>query len=503
MPPPIPLPERVAVAFVTEKDLLLHEGPGLIGSQLDFRSLNAQLDNSSFHSLLRRITKVNAPSVPDDPDDSFLHFAIRENRTVRPLPPRAMWDHTVGNHWTSGMRELFPPILIDNQPLIRKHAMLVLERSVPRDSTFLCFKYFDPTTDDMYCFGSGIFKPTDRLSSVVTKVNEMLAIPSGHDLLVFEELTHNSVLPLSDSSKTIQELELETGDILLFQPAANETVGKHFTRNAEGYSRLEKLQFQRMKKNEEHVHFNVAPYQRSATVALRRQLLDLGLTFSATEDAGALATRLGSHKTDQLVQPAKKTVFDHLHSLVCNTEHSDIEFKVCGELIPAHRAILSRSDFFKTLLSGSFKEGQDAEAKRPIEMTDIEVEVFQLVLKHIYTGTDDVLGSDSAVPLVLSLHQAAHKFMLKELQQVCEVHLIRQVAVDNAVCLVLHADLYQLVSLKEAVMELAEADFPAIAVTADYAKLLANPELHAKMVTRSFENAKARDRGSAKRPRIS
>ena len=64
-------------------------------------------------------------------------------------------------------------------------------------------------------------------------------------------------------------------------------------------------------------------------------------------------------------------------------KHTDVTFKIDGHLVPAHKAILaSQSEYFERLLFGEMKEATMDE----IELHDVPVEAFQMVLEYAYCG---------------------------------------------------------------------------------------------------------------------
>lgn len=59
---------------------------------------------------------------------------------------------------------------------------------------------------------------------------------------------------------------------------------------------------------------------------------------------------------------------------------TDVTFIVSGERFPAHKAVISMaSDYYKTLFTGKFRE-----ASQEIQVIDVESEVFDKYLDHVY-----------------------------------------------------------------------------------------------------------------------
>ena len=62
---------------------------------------------------------------------------------------------------------------------------------------------------------------------------------------------------------------------------------------------------------------------------------------------------------------------------------TDIEFIVCGQRVPAHKAVLAaQSQYFECMLFGNMKEASMNE----IPLEDVPVSAFRKVLQFGYTG---------------------------------------------------------------------------------------------------------------------
>ena len=114
----------------------------------------------------------------------------------------------------------------------------------------------------------------------------------------------------------------------------------------------------------------------------------------------------------------------------------------------AHAAILaSASPVMAAIFEpGKFKEDQS----RVVEITDIEPEVFQQLLRFVYTGNAPLMKEDSVAEQLLI---AANKYQMDKMKAECEDTLIDKITLDNAVRFLVTAHLYLAPNLKEASMK--------------------------------------------------
>ena len=127
---------------------------------------------------------------------------------------------------------------------------------------------------------------------------------------------------------------------------------------------------------------------------------------------------------------------------------ADVKFIVKDKEMAAHAAILaSASPVMAAMFEpGKFKEGQS----RTVEVTDIEPNVFQQLLRFVYTGNAPLMKEDSVAEQLLI---AANKYQMDKMKAECEDTLIDKITLDNAVRFLVTAHLYLAPNLKEASMK--------------------------------------------------
>ena len=125
----------------------------------------------------------------------------------------------------------------------------------------------------------------------------------------------------------------------------------------------------------------------------------------------------------------------HLDGLFDNMQFSDVNFNIGGREFPAHKNILAaRSTYFEAMFKHPTKEN----LTNQIEIEDIEPEVFQELLRFIYTGRVPLKKLET---MAAGLFIAADKYLLDELKIKCENYFTHQMTPENCVVLLLHGDL--------------------------------------------------------------
>ena len=145
---------------------------------------------------------------------------------------------------------------------------------------------------------------------------------------------------------------------------------------------------------------------------------------------------VSGHTAVGIKQPSngKEKLLEDFANLFENTEHGDVTFKVRGQEFQAHKNILAtRSPVFSAMFQHPSKEKMTG----IVDVADIEPDVFNELLRYIYTGEVPINVMDE---VAVGLLAAADKYLLKELKKACGDHLIKNMSPKN--CL-------QLFSLEE------------------------------------------------------
>jgi speckle-type POZ protein len=149
----------------------------------------------------------------------------------------------------------------------------------------------------------------------------------------------------------------------------------------------------------------------------------------------------------------------HLHfgNLLESMDGADVTFHVAGEKFLAHRFVLAaRSPVFKAELLGALQENTGA----PIEIQDMEADVFKCLLHFMYTDSLPALemASDQGetrrdVVMAGHLLVAADRYNVERLKLMCEHKLCCHIDADMVASSLALADQHNCNGLKEACLQ--------------------------------------------------
>jgi len=161
-------------------------------------------------------------------------------------------------------------------------------------------------------------------------------------------------------------------------------------------------------------------------------------------------------------------------SLLSSKHLTDITIK-CGEkLFDCHQIILaSRSQVFKTMFESNMME----KLTGSVEIKDMDPEVFEDLLKYIYSG--EAPNIDDHTEKLLA---AADRYQLEELMELCEMKLSSKLDVTNCIALLVLGDLHHASSLKGAALKFVSKNLNQVDPCDWKKRLIANPTLMAEVL---------------------
>ncbi|XBH95392.1 hypothetical protein VPH35_085958 [Triticum aestivum] len=196
------------------------------------------------------------------------------------------------------------------------------------------------------------------------------------------------------------------------------------------------------------------------------------------------------HDEETRVPPSD--LHQHLGDLLKNKDAADLTIQVGGETFSTHRCVLAaRSSVFKAELLGAMKESS---AASPIEICDMEADVFKSLLNFIYT---DSVSPVLDVVMASHLLVAADRYNIERLKQICEQKLCNQIDSGMVATSLALAEQHGFHRLKEACLQFlaSPSNFKAMMVTDGYEHLKSScpsvlKELIARILPAEWDVAK-------------
>ena len=156
---------------------------------------------------------------------------------------------------------------------------------------------------------------------------------------------------------------------------------------------------------------------------------------------------------------------DDISALFGDRYFCDVKLMVNGKNFHAHKNILAaRCSVFATM----FKQEMTGNINNTIEINDIDHEVFEEVLRYIYTGETSTLTDEIAMKLLV----AADKYKLNRLKIICKVFIDKDLTTDNVTNILIFADANSMTLLKQKALKFMTANMKDVIKTNGYKSMV-------------------------------
>ncbi|KAL3648837.1 hypothetical protein CASFOL_005240 [Castilleja foliolosa] len=143
---------------------------------------------------------------------------------------------------------------------------------------------------------------------------------------------------------------------------------------------------------------------------------------------------------------------------------SDVTFLVEGKRFYAHRiCLLASSDAFRAMFDGGYRE-RDA---KDIEIPNIRWDVFELMMRYIYTGSVDV-----NLDIAQDLLRAADQYLLEGLKRLCEYAITQDISEENVSLMFELSEAFNALSLRHACILFILDKFDKLSIMPWYPELI-------------------------------
>ena len=136
---------------------------------------------------------------------------------------------------------------------------------------------------------------------------------------------------------------------------------------------------------------------------------------------------------------------NYFEALFADRRLADVTFIVDDKELLAHKCILSVAG---PIFSAMFGKTEEKSMKNTVKISDIAYQVFNEMLRFIYTRKVELL-SDVAPELIF----VAHRYGIRDLKEVCEVTLCKNINLNNSLMLLIIADSYNAKELKKLTLD--------------------------------------------------
>ncbi|XP_042462572.1 ARM REPEAT PROTEIN INTERACTING WITH ABF2 isoform X1 [Zingiber officinale] len=155
---------------------------------------------------------------------------------------------------------------------------------------------------------------------------------------------------------------------------------------------------------------------------------------------------------------------------VNNSTLSDVTFLVEGKCFFAHRiALLASSDAFRAMFDGGYRVIKEASEKdaRDIEIPNIRWEIFELMMRFIYTGSVEVTNM-----VAQDLLRAADQYLLEGLKRLCEYSIAQDISIDNISSMYELSEAFNAMSLRQNCILFILEQFDKLSIVPGYCHLI-------------------------------
>ena len=157
---------------------------------------------------------------------------------------------------------------------------------------------------------------------------------------------------------------------------------------------------------------------------------------------------------------------ERLSLLLADTSLSDVTFRVEGETIKAHRAIVTAGS---PVLSAMFQHNFQENRTRTVIIEDTKPLIFKQLLQYLYTGTATEMEKEE---VAIDLLVAADKYGVDSLKEECSIILGRKFKLDNVIPILIIAHLHSIPKLFQLAMDFMAKNCRIVCSLSDYAKLM-------------------------------
>jgi len=169
-----------------------------------------------------------------------------------------------------------------------------------------------------------------------------------------------------------------------------------------------------------------------------------------------------------VVKESEKQALSRLSNLLHDPTFADVTFRVRGETVKGHSAIVAAGS---PVLAAMFQHDFEENRTRIVDIEDTSLQVFQQLLQYLYTGmAPDIEKEDFTVDLFI----AADKYGVDALKNECSIIIGCNLNVNNVVSVMILSHLHSMPNLYNVAVNFMAKNNQLVCSHPDYGKLMEN-----------------------------
>ncbi|XP_014613422.1 PREDICTED: speckle-type POZ protein-like [Polistes canadensis] len=180
------------------------------------------------------------------------------------------------------------------------------------------------------------------------------------------------------------------------------------------------------------------------------------------------------------INPTQPELYERLHDIFKEKRFTDVKINVKGREFSVHKALIKRCSILYEII----RNNQNKKNRNFVEITDIEPDIFEVILKFLYlgeTGTIDLYENNNE--FLFNVILAADFYQINDLKHKLINIAIKYLSIQNAIHNLIFAEKFNIFILKENCMKYIRVYGKPISKTALFQELVDGyPKLSADML---------------------
>ncbi|KAI4489125.1 hypothetical protein M0804_004623 [Polistes exclamans] len=180
------------------------------------------------------------------------------------------------------------------------------------------------------------------------------------------------------------------------------------------------------------------------------------------------------------INPTQSELYERLHNIYTEKRFTDVKINVKGREFSVHKALIRRC----SILFEIIKNNQNKRNRNSVEITDIEPDIFEVILKFLYLGEAGTIELyENNNEFLFNVLLAADFYQINDLKHKLINIAIKYLSIQNAIHNLIFAEKFNVFILKEYCMKFIRVYGKPIIKTALFQELTSEyPKLSADLL---------------------